>query len=151
MEANAPRRYASQSPLDYVREPQAQSSPCVTEVPSHPGADATQVCPRTLARKTGHRVVFFYWLALCFRLIGSSVFTLAPAMLGLLTIRAARTPIYAYLCLGNSFYFYVAGVMAGVLFFQVPLTFGATNCPMFFGALFLGVFCRTFISIVVGT
>src|SRR3990167_731313 len=40
---------------------------------------------------TGHEVLFYYWLALWFRLVGSSIFTLrlAAATLGLLTLPAA--------------------------------------------------------------
>ena len=40
---------------------------------------------------TGHEVLFYYWLALWFRLVGSSIFTLrlAAATLGILTIPAA--------------------------------------------------------------
>ncbi len=39
---------------------------------------------------TGHEVLFYYWLALWFRLVGSSIFTLrlAAALLGLLTLAA---------------------------------------------------------------
>ncbi len=47
--------------------------------------------PIFIAAYTGHEVLFYYWLALWFRLVGSSVFTLrlAAAMLGLLTLPAA--------------------------------------------------------------
>lgn len=39
---------------------------------------------------TGHEVLFYYWLALCFQLIGSSIFSLrlAAALLGILTVAA---------------------------------------------------------------
>ncbi len=47
--------------------------------------------PIFIAAYTGHEVLFYYWLALWFRLVGSSVFTLrlAAATLGLLTLPAA--------------------------------------------------------------
>jgi len=46
--------------------------------------------PIFIAAYTGHEVLFYYWLALWFRLIGSSIFTLrlAAALLGTLTIPA---------------------------------------------------------------
>ena len=45
----------------------------------------------------------------------------------------------------------VITILAGVLFFKVPLSLGATHWPMFFGALMLGVFCLSFMGIIIGT
>ena len=45
----------------------------------------------------------------------------------------------------------VITLLAGVLFFKVPLSLGATHWPMFFGALMLGVFCLSFMGIIIGT
>ncbi len=47
--------------------------------------------PVFITAYTGHEVLFYYWLALWFRLVGSSVFTLrlAAALLGVLTLPAA--------------------------------------------------------------
>jgi ABC-2 type transport system permease protein len=45
----------------------------------------------------------------------------------------------------------VVTLLAGVLFFKVPLHLGATDWPMFLGALMLGVLCLTFMGIIIGT
>jgi ABC-2 type transport system permease protein len=44
----------------------------------------------------------------------------------------------------------VITILAGVLFFKVPINFAAVNWPMFVAALALGVLCLTFMGIVVG-
>src|SRR5579859_2074424 len=47
--------------------------------------------PIFISAYTGHEVLYYYWLALWFRLVGSSVFTLrlAAAMLGILAVPAS--------------------------------------------------------------
>jgi ABC-2 type transport system permease protein len=42
-------------------------------------------------------------------------------------------------------------LLAGVLFFKVPINFAAANWPMFFAALALGVLCLAFMGIIIGT
>lgn len=44
----------------------------------------------------------------------------------------------------------VVTLLAGVLFFNVPISFVGVDWLMFFAALFLGVFCLTFMGIIIG-
>jgi ABC-2 type transport system permease protein len=45
----------------------------------------------------------------------------------------------------------VITLLAGVLFFKVPINFASANWPIFFGALALGVLCLAFMGIIIGT
>jgi ABC-2 type transport system permease protein len=45
----------------------------------------------------------------------------------------------------------VVTVLAGVLFFKVPLDLAAASWPLLFAALALGVLCLTFMGIIIGT
>ncbi len=45
----------------------------------------------------------------------------------------------------------VVTLLAGVLFFKVPVNLASANWPMFLGALMLGVLCLAFMGIIIGT